>query len=110
MKNIIIFITLLLSLSTFAKPVGMDVISAEFAVEDQNQNKSLCLTVLRVQSSGELLGLVESIQDCFYTRKAKKVQQLKNDLKAFRKIGMPELESHLQALDSQLKFYFSDGE
>ena len=110
MKNIILFITLVLSFNTFAKPVVVDVISAEFAVEDQNQKKSLCLTVVRVPNSGNLLGLVESIEDCFYTRKAKKAPQLKIDLKTFKKISMPELESHLQAMDTQLEFYFSDGE
>jgi hypothetical protein len=110
MKNIIILITLILSLDTFAKPVVMDVISAEFAVEDQNHNKSLCLTVVRVPGSGELLGLVESVQDCFYARKAKKAASLKIDLNAFRTITMPDLKAHLQAHDTQLKFYFSEGE
>ena len=88
----------------------MDVISAEFAVEDQNHNKSLCLTVVRVPGSGKLLGLVESVEDCFYARKAKKSASLKIDLNAFRSITMPEFEAHLQALDPQLKFYFSEGE
>jgi hypothetical protein len=110
MKNIIILIALILSFDTFAKPVVMDVISAEFAVEDQNQNKSLCLTVVRVPKSGELLGLVESVEDCFYARKAKKTPTLKIDLSAFKKITMPEFEAHLQARDPQLKFYLSEIE
>ena len=110
MKNIIILITLILSFDTFAKPVIMDVISAEFAVEDQNHNKSLCLTVVRLPKSGDLLGLVESVEDCFYARKAKKTNSLKIDLNAFRKITTPAFEAHLKGLDPQLKFYLSEGE
>jgi hypothetical protein len=110
MKNILLLIVLPLSLDAFSKPILMDVLSAEFAVEDQNQNKSLCLTVVRVPKSGDLLGLVESVEDCFYARKAKKAPTLKIDLSAFKKITMPEFEAHLQARDPQLKFYLSEVE
>ena len=97
-------------MDAFSKPILMDVLSAEFALEDQNQNKSFCLTVLRNHRTGELFGLVEGVEDCFYARKAKKNPTLKIDLSAFKKITMPDFEAHLQALDPQLKFYLSEGE
>jgi hypothetical protein len=110
MKNILILVFAFMSFESFAHPVEVEVISAEFGVEDHKYNKSLCLTVARVPKTGELLGLVEGIYDCFYTRKAKKAPRIKVELSEFKKIELPELQSHLQSLDTQLKFLFSQGE
>ncbi len=112
MKNILILIFCLLCFNTFAKSIEVDVISAEFGVEDHFQNKSLCLTVVRVPVSGELIGLVEDIQDCFYARSAKRApaHKIQVDLKKLRAFTNPEMQAHLQTLDTQLKFLFSEGE
>ena len=110
MKNIIILIFCLISFNTFAATTEVDVISAEFGVEDYTHRKTLCLTVVRVPKSGSLLGIVESIQDCFIARTAKKNNRIHLAVKKLKKIDEPEMREHLQRLDTQLEFYFSDGE
>lgn len=87
-------------------------ISAEFGVEDHTRSKSLCVTVVRVPQTGALLGVVESIEDCFYARTAKRAQSnlIQMDLSKLQPLSMPALRSHLQSMDGQLKFLFSDGE
>ncbi len=110
MKNIIILIFFLISFNTFSSTTEVDVISAEFGVEDYNHRKSLCLTVVRVPKSGSLLGIVESLEDCFYARTAKKNNRIHLAVKKLQKIDEPEMREHLQRMDTQLEFYFSDGE
>ena len=112
MKNILILLFCLLSFNSFAKSIEVDVLSAEFGVEDYHQNKSLCLTVVRIPSSGALVGIVESIQDCFIARAAKKSSnhKLRVDLDHLKRCESPQMRDHLQTLDTQLEFLFSDGE
>lgn len=111
-----ILIALLFSFVTFQAFSGttteVDVISAEYPVEDYDLRKTLCLTVVRVPKSGKLLGVVEDIQDCYYARMARKSQNHKLHLEAkkLQKISHPQMREHLQRLDPQLEFYFSDGE
>lgn len=103
---------LLISLNAHATLTEVDVLSADFGVEDNLQNKTLCLTVVRVPKSTRLLGIVETIQDCFFARQAKKApsHKIKIDLKTLQKLEDFDLRQHLQTLDTQLQFYFSDGE
>ncbi len=108
MKTLILTSLVLFSLNSQATEV--DVVSAEFGVEDQAQNKTLCLTVVRVPKNGKLLGVVEGIEDCFYARKGKKNPRLTLNLKSLKPIAETDLLQHLQTLDTQLKFYFSQGE
>lgn len=112
MKNILILIAFFLSYQAFAKTTEVDVISAAFGVEDHTQAKTLCVTVVRVPQTGALLGVVESIEDCFYARTAKRAQsnRIEMDLSKLQPLTMPALHSHLQSMDTQLKFLFSDGE
>lgn len=113
MKNIIILLFCLFSLQSFAsRTIEVDVISAEFGVEDFDQRKTLCLTVVRIPANGKLLGIVESIDDCFYARTAKKAPNHKLNivLSPLKAIDHPEMREHLQRMDTQLEFYFSDGE
>jgi hypothetical protein len=112
MKNLLILIACLLSLNSFSKTIEGDVLSWEFGLEDHLQGKTLCLTVVRIPETGALLGVVEDIGDCFYARSAKrsadhKIQLNLNDLKPF---PFSELRDHLQTLDTQLEFLFSEGE
>lgn len=112
MKNALILLFCLFSLQAFAATTEVDVLSADYGVEDDEQKKSLCLTVVRVPDTGSLLGVVEDIHDCFYARSAKRspTHRLEMDLKRLQKIDSPPLRRHLQRMDSQLEFYFSDGE
>lgn len=112
MKNLLILLACLFSLNSFSKTVEVDVLSYEFGVEDHQQGKTLCLTVVRIPESGALLGVVEDIGDCFYARSAKKSQdhKIQLNLKDLRRFSLPELRDHLQTLDAQLEFLFSDGE
>ena len=110
MKNIIIILFCLISFNAFSATTEVDVISAEFGVEDYTHRKSLCLTVVRIPKSGSLLGIVESLEDCFYARTAKKNNTIHLAIKKLQKIDGPKMLKHLQSIDTQLEFYFSDGE
>lgn len=110
MKNILILLFCLISFNSFSQSNEVDVISTEFGVEDYTHKKSLCLTVVRVPESGSLLGIVESLEDCFYARTAKKNNRLHLAVKKLQKINEPEMLNHLQRMDTLLEFYFSDGE
>jgi hypothetical protein len=108
-------IFILLSIITadlWAKNIKVEVISAEYPVEDHLQNKTLCLTIVRVPKTGRLLGVVENIYDCFYARTAARFpnRALIINTRLLSKVEMPELEYHLQRIDGQLEFYFSEGE
>lgn len=109
MKNLIILIFCLFAYSAFAS-TEVDVLSAEFGVEDDAQRKTLCLTTVRVPSNGKLLGIVEDIYDCYYARLGKKNHTLQLAMKKLKKIDDPNLRDHLQRMDAQLEFYFSDEE
>ncbi|MFP5386690.1 MAG: hypothetical protein ACLGHN_11465 [Bacteriovoracia bacterium] len=111
MKNILILLFCLLSFNVFSA-TEVDVLSAEYPVEDFDQRKTLCLTVIRLPLDGKLLGVIESIEDCYYARAAKKSPDHKIllDLNKLHKIDHPEMAEHLQKLDGQLEFYFSDGD
>lgn len=108
----ILFLSLfsLVSLNLFAADV--DILSSKIGVKDYGNKKSLCLTVVRVPETSSLIGIVESIEDCFYARQAKKSSNHKMELnlKYLKEISDRRMQNHLQTLDAQLKFYFSDGE
>ena len=112
MKNLTILIFCLFCLDSFAQEIEVDVISTEVGIEDQHFNPTLCLTIIRVPSTGTLIGIIEDIRDCFYTRKAKKAatSKLSIDLTNLKKIKSHSLGPHLQKIDPQLEFLFSEGE
>lgn len=109
MKNLIILLFCLFAYSALAS-VEVDVLSAEFGVEDETQRKTLCLTTVRVPANGKLLGIVEDMHDCFYARMGKKNHTLELAVKKLKKIDDPNLRDHLQRMDAQLEFYFSEEE
>ena len=111
MKNILILILTFICFKSFAG-TNVDVLSAEFGVEDESQRKTLCLTVVRIPKTAELVGIVEAIEDCFYARQAKKSpnHRLTINLKDLKPVTHAPLRTHLQTLDTQLKFYISYGE
>jgi hypothetical protein len=108
MKNILLLIVCLFSLNAFSSTTEVEIISAEYGVEDYDFRRILCLTVVKIPKSGALLGIVESIEDCFYARLAKNApdNRLRLPLKKLMKIPHPEMQQHLQRIDTQLKFYF----
>ena len=112
MKNLTILIFCLFCLDSFAKEIEVDVLSSEVGIEDQHFKPTLCLTIIRVPSTGNLIGIVEDIRDCFYTRQAKKAptSKLSIDLLTLKSIKSHSLGSHLQKMDTQLEFLFSEGE
>lgn len=107
MKTILLLTALLFSVSSFSAEV--DVISAEFGVDDEAGNPELCLTVVRLPKTGAVVGIIESLYDCFYTRQAKKNPRI--DIN-FKRLSNPEsgLREHLQSRDASLEFLYSDGE
>ena len=89
--------------------VEVDVINAEFGLEDEAGNPQLCLTVVRLPKTGAVVGIVESLYDCFYTRQAKKHPRIQV---YFKRLSKPDsgLLQHLQSRDASLEFLYSDGE
>lgn len=113
MKYLILVVLSFFQTPVFANTIiEVDVINAEYLVEDEQSNKSLCLTVVRVPRNGNLLGIVESVSDCYYARLANSNPglPLEIDLSELSPIEHSSLRRHLQKMDSQLKFYFSEGE
>jgi hypothetical protein len=113
MKYLFLIVLCLFHVEAFAKAmIEVDVINAEYFIEDDENNKTLCLTVVRVPLNGDLIGIVESLTDCYYARLANSNPglPLKIDLSLLSPIEHSNLMRHLQKMDSQLRFYFSEGE
>lgn len=109
MKTILLLIAFLFSYSPLSYSGEVDVISAEFGVEDEAGKPELCVTVVRVPWTGAVLGIVETLYDCFYTRQAKKNPRIEVNLKTLIRPG-PGLLQHLENQDSGLQFLYSDPE
>lgn len=109
MKNLFTLAIALFAFNSFAMTV--DVISADFKVENEIAEKTLCVTVVKVSESGEQFGIVEDIGDCFYARMAKRnpLAPLEINPKSLGPVTS-ELNDHLQKRATGLEFYFSDGE
>ncbi len=102
-------VSLLTIIAHSAFAMEVEVISSEYQVENEVQERSLCLTMVRVPQNGELLGIVEDITDCFYARSANKSLRLEIDHRDLRPVH-PSLLEHLQRPELAIKFYFSSGE
>ena len=104
---------LLALLSTFtahAAPVlRVDVINTEIGVNDYQDRPTLCVLTVRAVEDGRLLGIVEDIGDCYWTRQARRYPEvaLELPLHSLRPIETDEMRSHLQGFDSQLEFLWS---
>lgn len=104
-------LTLFISISGFAA-TEVDVLSHEFGFEDINQKKSLCLTVVRFPKNGKVMGILETIEDCYYARLAddSKSQRISINMKDLKKISNKDMKNYLQTLSGELEFYFSEVE
>jgi hypothetical protein len=107
MKNFILLFSLFFSMNTFSS-ISVDVISAHYPVADHEGKNTLCVTVVRIPT-GNILGIVENIEDCFYARKVKRTgaATLRMSLRSLTKISGNNLQQHLQRLDRELEFYYS---
>ncbi len=109
MKTTLLLLTLCLPLLSWAKPktLEVDVISYELGALDQEQQKTLCLTVVRVPQNGKLLGIVEDLYDCFYARAAKRAPRVRVLFHQLTKLQDKGLLLHLQSREPNLEFYLS---
>lgn len=110
MKALIITLLTLVSFQAQAVLTEVQIVSSHLGVEDQLQQKSLCLTIFRLPHDGSQFGLVESLYDCFYGRKAAKTKRLKIDLSLLSPLEDETLFWHLQKNLAPLEFYTSSGE
>ncbi len=110
MKTLLTCLFILIASQAFASEV--EILSHELGLADQNNAKTLCLTIIKVPETEEVFGVLESIEDCYYARQARRSpdHKIDLDLDLLSPVTHPELLQHLQNLDGQLKFLFSEGE
>jgi hypothetical protein len=109
------FILVLLFSLSFAfasESMKLEVIDTQIGMNDYNENPTLCLIEARDVETGKLVGLVEDIFDCFWTRKARHLtsntlELPRHDFVAFKS---EEMLQHLQGFDSQLEFLWSNND
>ena len=111
MKTILSALFLLSSSLSYASGLtSARVVSADIGINDQQQRQTLCLTVVEVKPSSEVMAIVEDITDCYYARQAKNSAIIEISLADLKLVDQPELRQHLQSFDSSLPFYFSEVE
>lgn len=95
-----------------ASTLKVDVIHTEVGVLDYTDRPTLCVTTAREVSTGKLLGIVEDITDCFWTRQARRTHATTLELPrhAFTPVEAGEMLQHLQGFDSQLEFLWSNAD
>lgn len=101
-----------LSAQAAALQLRVQVIDAQFGVEDSAGQKTLCLTVARDVESSRLVGVVEDITDCYWARQAHRTPEkiLSLPRKDLKPVSDPALLQRLQGFDSQLEFLWSSAE
>jgi hypothetical protein len=110
--RLLIALFLISSSAHAASTLKVDVINAEVGVLDYTDRPTLCVTTVREVSTGKLLGIVEDITDCFWTRQARRSHATTLELPrhAFTKVEAGEMLLHLQGFDSQLEFLWSNAD
>jgi len=110
MKTLLIILSLALTLS--AQASQLEVIDSHIGLNDYSERPTLCLTIVRDTHSGELLGILEDITDCFYARKAARnpSRMLEISSNALSKNISSKMLVHLQAFDPALQFVWSNHE
>jgi hypothetical protein len=95
-----------------AAPKNFDVINAEVGVHDYTDRPTLCVLTLREVTTGKLVGLVEDIGDCYWTRQTRRYSLASLELPShsLNNHVAGEMLSHLQAFDSQLEFFWSTAD
>lgn len=111
MKTIFtVFFLISSSLSYASGLTSARVVSSDIGVNDQRQRQTLCLTVVEVRPSNEVIAIVEDITDCYYARQALTSPIIELSLADLKPVDQPSLRDHLQSFDSSLPFYFSEVE
>lgn len=110
--RLFIAILLISSAAHSASTLKVDVINTEIGVLDYTDRPTLCVTTAREVSTGKLLGIVEDIGDCFWTRQVRRTHASTLELPrhAFTKVEDNEMLTHLQGFDSQLEFLWSNAD
>lgn len=110
--RLIIALFLIISSAQAASTLKVDVIDAQIGVNDYTNRPTLCVTTVREVSSGKMLGIVEDIGDCFWTRQARRNPSATLELprRDFKKLAPGEMLQHLQGFDSQLEFLWSNAD
>jgi hypothetical protein len=109
----IALITLLLSFGFNAQAAGFiraEVQDVTIGALDWEGRPTLCVVVVKDLQSQELLGLIEDITDCYWARQAKHQKILRVPVDAFAPLDNTAMLQHLQALDSQLEFFWSTAD
>lgn len=92
--------------------IQAQVIDTQIGLDDWSNQPTLCLIVAREIETGRLLGVVEDIYDCFWTREARHHPEaiLELPLKDLHPMSDGPMLQHLQGFDSQLEFLWSDAD
>ena len=112
MFRFIVVFLFLLSVAQAADTMKLEVIDTQIGVNDYTDRPTLCITVARDLVDGKLLGIVEDITECFWTRKARRntSHTLEIPRKELKKLQDEDMQLHLQAFDSQLEFLWSSND
>ncbi|MBY0515826.1 MAG: hypothetical protein K2P81_02880 [Bacteriovoracaceae bacterium] len=106
------FFLLTLSSAFASENMKLEVIDTQIGINDYADRPTLCLIVARDVETGKLVGLVEDIYDCFWTRKARHLSNNSLELprRDFSAFKSEEMLQHLQGFDSQLEFLWSNND
>lgn len=90
--------------------IRAEVVDASIGVNDWAGQPTLCVVVVRDVRSQALMGLVEDITDCYWTRQARRQRVLRLPSDAFAPVNDERMAQHLQGFDSQLEFFWSNAD
>jgi hypothetical protein len=90
--------------------ISAEVVDASIGVNDWAGQPNLCVVVVRDVRSQALMGLVEDITDCYWTRQARRQRVLRLPSDAFTRMEDERMAQHLQGFDSQLEFFWSTAD
>jgi hypothetical protein len=88
----------------------LEVQDVTIGAQDWEGRPTLCVLIVKEAQSQETFGLVEDITDCYWARQAKQQKVLCVPDNAFAPLDSTAMLQHLQALDSQLEFFWSTAD
>lgn len=110
--RLLIALFFIVSSAQAASTLKVDVIDAQIGVSDYANAPTLCVITAREVSTGKMLGIVEDITDCFWTRQARRNHSATLEIprRDFQALAPGEMLQHLQGFDSQLEFLWSNAD
>lgn len=110
-RTALIALFLTASLNTQAAGyIRAEVQQVTIGAQDWDGRPTLCVVVVKNAETEEMLGLVEDIYDCYWTRLARQQKVLRVPVDAFAPMNNAAMLQHLQGLDSQLEFFWSTAD